>query len=102
MTLGNLTIKVGEMNKTSRANVPLHNTLFKFDEDEGLEVLNVKVDDLVGPATVTFEPKTTRIGMKVYMKPEHHSVQRDLVTLTQDNMHSKIEYARLNYEKRQK
>uniref|UniRef100_K3WNZ0 Uncharacterized protein n=1 Tax=Globisporangium ultimum (strain ATCC 200006 / CBS 805.95 / DAOM BR144) TaxID=431595 RepID=K3WNZ0_GLOUD len=85
------------MNKTSKTNVPL---LFEFNENEGLEVLNAKVNDLVEPATETFEPKITRTDMKVYMKPGHHSAQRDLVSLTQDNMSCKIEYARLNYEKR--
>ncbi|EEY55230.1 uncharacterized protein PITG_09133 [Phytophthora infestans T30-4] len=70
-------VKVGEIGRTSRANVRVEGSSFVFEEREEFDQLVSKVEELAVLALEAYEPKTVRLDKSIYLKLGLKAPQRE-------------------------
>ncbi|CAI5743312.1 unnamed protein product [Hyaloperonospora brassicae] len=94
-----LTVKIGEVSRTSRKHLTI--ITFSFLLSEGLDVLRAKTDSCTEKVLSSFQgERHVRHDMAMYMRPGAHSKQAELVEITHDNFHSRLNRSYKNYLKR--
>ncbi|KAL4110480.1 hypothetical protein PRIC1_002171 [Phytophthora ramorum] len=94
-----LTIKIGEVSRTSRKHLSL--VTFSFLLSEGLDVFRAKVESCVTKALENHRgERHVREDPALYMRPGAHSKQAELVELTHSNFESRVARSFKNYLKR--
>ncbi|GMF26860.1 unnamed protein product [Phytophthora lilii] len=94
-----LTIKIGDVSRTSRKHLTL--LTFSFLLSEGLDVFRAKVDACTEKALESFRgERHVREDPALYMRPGAHSKQAELVELTHENFESRVARSYKNYLKR--
>uniref|UniRef100_M4BZ19 Uncharacterized protein n=1 Tax=Hyaloperonospora arabidopsidis (strain Emoy2) TaxID=559515 RepID=M4BZ19_HYAAE len=94
-----LTVKIGEVSRTSRKHLTI--ITFSFLLSEGLDVLRAKADSCTEKVLSSFQgERHVRQDMAMYMRPGAHSKQAELVEITRDNFQSRVDRSYRNYLKR--
>uniref|UniRef100_A0AAV1VG22 Uncharacterized protein n=1 Tax=Peronospora matthiolae TaxID=2874970 RepID=A0AAV1VG22_9STRA len=94
-----LTVKIGEVSRTSRKHLTI--ITFSFLLSEGLDVLRAKADSCTEKVLSSFQgERHVRQDMAMYMRPGAHSKQAELVQITRDNFQSRVDRSYRNYLKR--
>ncbi|EGZ25938.1 hypothetical protein PHYSODRAFT_480666 [Phytophthora sojae] len=94
-----LTVKIGDVSRTSRKHLTL--VTFPFLLSEGLDVFRAKVDSCTDKALDNFRgEKHVREDTALYMRPGAHSKQAELVEITHSNFESRVARSYKNYLKR--
>ncbi|KAK1935211.1 hypothetical protein P3T76_010977 [Phytophthora citrophthora] len=94
-----LTIKIGDVSRTSRKHLTI--LTFGFLLSEGLDVFRAKVDACTDKALENFcgDPHV-REDPALYMRPGAHSKQAELVEITSNNFENRVARSYKNYLKR--
>ncbi|GLD92729.1 hypothetical protein PINS_up001308 [Pythium insidiosum] len=94
-----LTIKVGDVTRTSRKHLSI--STFRFQLAEGFEVFQAKVNSRTAKELAAFpgEPHV-RVDPAIYIRPGVHSKQAELVELTDKNFETRIRKTYRNFLKR--
>lgn len=96
-----LTVKIGDVSKTSRKHVSI--TTFRFLLSEGFEVFRAKANSRTAKELQqhsTGAESYVRDDRAVYIKPGVHSKQAELVELTEKNFEARIARSYRNFLKR--
>lgn len=94
-----LTIKIGDVSRTSRKHLTI--VTFGFLLSEGLDVFRAKVDSCTDKALENFcGERHVREDRALYMRPGAHSKQAELVEITPINFESRVARSYKNYLKR--
>ncbi|KAL3667197.1 hypothetical protein V7S43_007432 [Phytophthora oleae] len=94
-----LTIKIGEVSRTSRKHLTI--LTFGFLLSEGLDVFRAKVDSCTDKALENFRgERHVRENRALYMRPGAHSKQAELVEITSINFENRVARSYRNYLKR--
>ncbi|KAG7387059.1 hypothetical protein PHYPSEUDO_014713 [Phytophthora pseudosyringae] len=94
-----LTVKIGEVSRTSRKHLTV--LTFGFLLSEGLDVFRAKVDSCTDKALENFRgERHVREDPALYMRPGAHSKQAELVEITASNFESRVARSYKNFLKR--
>ncbi|POM72960.1 Hypothetical protein PHPALM_10247, partial [Phytophthora palmivora] len=94
-----LTVKIGDVSRTSRKHLTV--VTFSFLLSEGLDVFRAKVDSCTDKALENFRgERHVREDRALYMRPGAHSKQAELVEITPSNFESRVARSYKNYLKR--
>ncbi|KAF1774448.1 hypothetical protein GQ600_5156 [Phytophthora cactorum] len=94
-----LTVKIGDVSRTSRKHLTI--TTFGFLLSEGLDVFRAKVDSCTDKALENVRgERYVREDRALYMRPGAHSKQAELVEITHSNFENRVARSYRNYLKR--
>ncbi|KAE8895559.1 hypothetical protein PF005_g8001 [Phytophthora fragariae] len=94
-----LTVKIGDVTRTSRKHLTL--LTFPFLLSEGLDVFRAKVDSCTDKALESFRgERHVREDTALYMRPGAHSKQAELVEISHSNFESRVARSYKNFLKR--
>ncbi|CAH0480328.1 unnamed protein product [Peronospora belbahrii] len=94
-----LTIKIGDVSRTSRKHLAI--ITFGFLLSEGLDVFRAKTDSCTDKALGNFQgERHVREDTAIYMRPGAHSKQAELVEITPKNFENRVARSYKNYLKR--
>ncbi|KAI9920858.1 hypothetical protein PsorP6_000556 [Peronosclerospora sorghi] len=94
-----LTVKIGDVSRTSRKHLTI--LTFSFMLSEGIDVFRAKVDACTDKALSSFRgERHVREDGAIYMRPGAHSKQAELVEINSSNFESRVARSYKNYLKR--
>ncbi|EGZ15115.1 hypothetical protein PHYSODRAFT_315620 [Phytophthora sojae] len=94
-------VKIGEITKTSRTNVPVEKPVFSFDEREhGHSDVCKQVEDRVAASLSSYGQKTIRSDPSIYMKLSQGAPQRNWVSVSEGTFGSLVATSFSNYQRR--
>ncbi|RLN89066.1 hypothetical protein BBJ28_00020480 [Nothophytophthora sp. Chile5] len=94
-----VTVKEGDVSRTSRTDIPILGDDIDFELDASFQSFSA-VGGHVAQSLAAYSTPTTRIDMRMHLRPSVHAAQKDIVPLTADNFRQCIADARLLFEDR--
>ncbi|KAJ0405530.1 hypothetical protein ATCC90586_000768 [Pythium insidiosum] len=97
-----VTLRLGDVSRTSRSPVPVPNGTFQLPLDAAFDALAAAVNERVENALAALEHPTDREDLLLYVKPNQGATQRELVALSADNFQERVSVSLAQFGRRRR